>query len=144
MKPSGQTIEPLLCMLATIGGAIVAVTQSRFDPDIVAVIGALFAAVISVIEARERNRTLTHTISVFIASAGVGSVLPGSIVWTWFPERIATLSWHVWAVMGGVTGLLGWSLTAAVLALRSRVPGLVNTAADKYLPKQDGDHEREP
>jgi hypothetical protein len=136
MNRHGHTLEPILGLLASLMASVVAITQARFDPDIVAVLGAILAAVIAVIEAREKNRTLTHTISVFIASSGVGSVLPGSIVWTFWPEKVTTLSWHVWAIAGGVSGLLGWSLTAAVLALRSRVPGLVNRTADRLLPPE--------
>lgn len=137
MSRNAHTIEPVLIGLAGVGSSVVAVIQSRFDPDIVAVIGAFIAAIIAVVEAREKNRDMLHLICVFLASMGVGSALPGACVWTWAPASAPTLAWQVWALLGGISGLLGWAFTAAILALRGRVPGLINRGANRFLPPEE-------
>jgi hypothetical protein len=137
--------EAVTYLLATGASCVVAVTQARFDPDMVAVLGAMLATVVAVLEARKKDRSMGHTVSVLIASAFVGSVLPGGVMWTWWPERVPALSWHVWAALGFIAGLLGWAFTAAVMALRSRVPGAVNAAADKFYPYNESrNHEKDP
>lgn len=141
-QPSSFT-EAATFILSLGASAVVAVGQSPMNPDIVAVLGAMLAAVLAVLEARKKDRTLGHTVSVLIASAFVGSVLPGAIVWTWWPDRVAVMSWHVWAGMGFVVGLLGWAFVAAVMALKGRVPGAVNLAAGKFLPPpNDNTHDQ--
>lgn len=127
-----QLGEASITVLATASTAVIAVVRSELNPDIVAALGAMLAAVIAMIEARKKDRSLGHTISVLIASAFVGCVVPGAAIWTWLPEAAPKLPWQAWAACGFVTGLLGWAFTAAVMALRSRVPGLVNSQADKF------------
>jgi F0F1-type ATP synthase assembly protein I len=144
--PTHPMAETATGILALGASAVVTVVQSRFDPDIVAVLGAMLAAVIAVIEARKSDRSMPHTVAVLIASAFIGAVLPGAIIWSWWPDKVANMSWHLWAALGFVFGLLGWAVTAAIMALKSRVPWAVNQAANKYLPpgpKDDGaDEER--
>lgn len=135
-------IAEVLCGLAATGSAVVAVIQSRFDPDIVAVLGAMLAAVVAVIEARKKDRSTGHTISVLIASAFLGSVMPGTLINLWSPDLGARLTWHAWAVCGFIIGLLGWAGTVAIMALRSRVPGIVNTAADRVGLKDESNPPR--
>lgn len=124
-------LDALSGALATAMVSVVTVAQAKVNPDMVAVLGAMLAAVISVIDARKKDRTTGHTISVLIASAFAGSVIPGAAMWFFFPEKVTTLSWHAWAALGFVVGLLGWAFTIGVLAVRSRIPWLVSNAADK-------------
>lgn len=132
-------METLTYAAASIGASAVAVIQSRFDPDIVAVLGAILAAVVSVMEARKKDRSLGHTVSVFLCCSGFGSVLPGSVMWTFFADRIPAVSWHGWALMGGVCGLLGWAVALGVMALSPRIPGIIGKGVDRVIPSDKAD-----
>lgn len=125
--------ESFAYLIASAGASLVAIVQSRFDPDIVSVLGAMLASVLAVMEARKKDRALGQTASVFLASAGFGSVLPGSIMWTVWPDKVPMLSWHVWALMGIIAGLLGWSLAAWVISLRSRLISFLDRRTNRYL-----------
>lgn len=124
-----------------LGAGVVAVVVNMTPnaADMVAVIGAMLATVIAVLDARKRDRTLGNTVSVVIGSAVVGSIAPGAVLWNIWPQFAATMSWHVWAAMGFVAGLAGWSaVLAATSVLRARQSGLLENVADRILgPKRE-------
>ena len=118
---------------------LVAVIQTQFGPDIVAAIGASVASLVVAIEANKKQRDMWQTISVVVSSIAAGWILPGVIVWGLFPQSYSTLLWQAWAGLGFVFGLLGWAITAGILALRARVPGAIAEAANRYLPGREND-----
>jgi len=107
--------------------------QAMFGPDIVACVGAAVAAFISSVEAMKSKRDLWHTVMVFVSSVAVGWIMPGVIVWFWFPSHYATLPWQAWAGLGFVFGLLGWSITLGVLRLRTKIPDVIEKKGNQLL-----------
>jgi hypothetical protein len=141
MQPSSHVLESLTYAVASIGASTVAIVQARFDPDIVSVLGAILAAVVAVMEARKKDRSLSHTVSVFLCSSGFGAVLPGGMMWTFFPDRVPNISWHLWALMGGVGGLLGWAFALGIMAIGRWLPGVMSSQAKRYIPGSTEDQE---
>lgn len=84
------------------------------------------ATCITVIEARKKDRSLGHTISVFIGSSFVGTFTPGLVVFYWWPTKMHALPWQAWAAGGFFSGLCGW---AAVLA----VPKIFISIKDAFV-----------
>jgi len=136
MNRTGATIEPVIVAMASLPAAIVAVIQSRFDPDLMAFVGAVVAAIVTVLEAVEHERKLSHRVMVFLSSVVVGSVGPGGIVWKFYRDQFETLSWHAWAGLGFAGGLLGWAVVSALMGLRGGVPGFLNNFLTLWLKKK--------
>lgn len=99
--------------------------------DAYTVLGAVLASIVALIEARKKDRELSHTISVFLGSAAMGSFLPGIFyqiaLWRqWLTESTTHfLTWQVWAFAGLLCGLNGWAMLHVINGLlRKRAEAL--------------------
>ena len=107
------TLHVLAALLAVPAAGIV-IASSGAPGDICAVLGALIASVLTLIEARKKDRSVSHTISVFLGAASMGSLLPGiaaslAVMLGWLSEQtIDRLTWHAWSFAGLVGGMNGW------------------------------------
>lgn len=110
----------LLGMGCTAVASLLAVMAPPGAQDVASVMGAIFASTIAGISARTTFKTSGHVFSVLIASAFVGSVLPGILVGYYTPKFWNELTWHAWAGMGFVCGLLGWTFTHAIMTTVSK------------------------
>lgn len=134
--------HPQYCVLDIIaGGAAVAATVvASVTPghtDMSAVLGAVLASAITVLEARKSDRTLGNTVSVFIASATVGSIAPGAVLGTAWPDLASRFTWQAWAGLGFFCGLLAWSLVLAVLVVANRrIKPALDRFADRFAPDE--------
>jgi len=125
-------------VLAAAATVTVAAIQTPDTTDMVAVLGALLATVIAVVEARKKDRTLGNTVCVVIGSSFTGGVVPGAVMIGFYPELAARLTWHGWAVLGFLCGLCGWSIVlAAIGILRSRQDKILKDAADRILGPEE-------
>jgi peptidoglycan/LPS O-acetylase OafA/YrhL len=124
--------------LLTLPAAGVVIAAAPATNDICAVLGALIASVLTLIEARKKDRSIGHTISVFLGTASVGAFLPGlavqiAVLKEWLSaETAAELSWHAWSVAGLVFGMNAWWLLHGVNCWLQR-------RAEKYFSHPD-DH----
>jgi drug/metabolite transporter (DMT)-like permease len=139
--PAITTSCSLIYILLMIpAAAVVAVDPAR--NDMVAVLGAMFAAAIVVFDFQAKapsHRKLNQFVPVFIASAFVGSVGPGATIHTFFPEYGERLSWHGWAVLGFLFSLAGWVVVKYALQLfTKRLPDVIDNLLPKWASR-DGD-----
>lgn len=114
----------------------IAAVQSPDRTDMVSVLGAMLATVIATLEARKKDRTLTNTVCVIIGSSFIGSIAPGAVLFNWYPELAGRLTWHAWAALGFVCGLVGWgTMQAAVHVFSKRRDKALDEAADRIFPE---------
>jgi len=126
------------CILATITGIVAfafATVPGAFD--VVAVIGAMLATVIAVLDARKRDCSPANTVSVILGSSFVGSMLPGVLFCNVWPELAARFTWHVWASLGFLAGLIGWTIVRAVSSfIERRKDSILASLEERYLPRR--------
>lgn len=105
---------PVLSALLSLPVATIVVAVAPASADICAVLGALIASVLTLIEARKKDRSIGHTISVFLGTGSVGSFLPGLLMQFavhkgWLTaETVAALAWQAWAFAGLILGMNAW------------------------------------
>lgn len=91
--------------------------------DAYAVLGAILASLISLIEARYNGRDLRPALTAFLASAAAGSFTPKPIFlilmqWGWLTaESPLVRAWEVWAAAGFIAGMNGWWIINRISAL---------------------------
>jgi hypothetical protein len=121
------TIPVLATALAVPATALV--IEHPQAADAYAVLGAILASLISLIEARYKGREFGPCITNFIASAASGFLAPklGFLclvqIGTLTHESPIVRAWEAWAAAGFVCGLNGWFVIhRASAALRSLFP----------------------
>jgi len=95
--------------------AVIAVKGPGVD-DIYAVLGAVVASILAVMESLQKRRDYFHAVSTFLGSAVVGAFAPGPVYYLlahlkWIPADAAMFGlWQTWAIAGFIFGLNGWYL----------------------------------
>jgi predicted membrane protein len=95
--------------------AVIAVRAPGVD-DIYAVLGAVVASILAVMESLQKRRDYFHAVSTFLGSGFVGAFAPGPVYHLlahlkWIPADAAMFGlWQTWAIAGFVFGLNGWYL----------------------------------
>ncbi len=135
MLAQGTYLLTVECLLASAAGVVIMEGPSTPGPkDMYAVIGAMLATVIAILEARKQDRSFANTVCVFIGSSFIGGILPGVMFLNIWPERALTFTWHVWAFIGFGFGLIGWTLAlACVRYAQKRKDAIVAELARKWL-----------
>lgn len=107
---------PVFAAMLCLPAGLVITSSTPVSSDIYAVLGAMIASILALVEARKKDRTVGHTISVFVGSASVGSFLPGVLVYLakekgWMDaSTVEGIIWQGWALMGILCGLNAWWL----------------------------------
>lgn len=116
---------PVLATALAIPATALVVEHPR-AADVYAVLGAILASLISLIEARYKGRDLGPALTNFLASAAAGSFTPkiGFLclvqLGTMTHESVLVKAWEAWAAAGFICGLNGWLVIhAASAALRN-------------------------
>ena len=125
--------------------ALIAVLNGPATEDIYAVIGAMLAAVVVLVDfsasSKAGRRGTMQFMTVFISSAFIGSIGPGSAAHWLMADQTTTLTWHTWAMLGFVFGLAGWVLTRSVLwVFNRRLPGAIDSFVESKLPPKNRDY----
>jgi len=97
-------------------GLAAGIASTISTPDTSAFVGSLAAAVIALNDARSTQKDRRTLACVVIASIVVGMLLPGGIMFNWYPDVAARWTFHLWTLSGLVCGLLGWGAVLVVLA----------------------------
>jgi len=105
--PIGTTYT-LANILLIFPAIVVAILKGPETPDVYAVLGAVCATAIVVLDAKYKTRN--ETISLIIGCGSVGSIAPGLIIHFWFTHLYDTLTWHAWAGLGLLFGGFGYGL----------------------------------
>ncbi len=117
---------PVLATLLSIP-VVAVVVKNPESADAWSVVGAIFAAVITLIDARKKDKDLGLTVSAFMGSSITGALAPGIVytwgVWRgwWTHELAERLTWHAWAGAGFVAGLHGWAFVHLMQALGQKI-----------------------
>lgn len=88
--------------------------------DQYALIGAVCAAVITLVAVRKYDQSLWNGISAFIGALIVGVTMPGATVsWAQYQGYVDDhtyqfLTWHSWMLLGFVFGLGGWIVAQSI------------------------------
>jgi predicted membrane protein len=93
--------------------AVIVVKGPGVD-DIYAVLGAVVASILAVMESLQKRRDYFHAVSMFLGSGFVGAFAPGPVYHLlshlkWIPADAAMFGlWQTWAIAGFIFGLNGW------------------------------------
>ena len=112
--------------------------------DIAAVLGALFASGIAVLEAYHRKRDLSEKIKAFIGAAGVGSFFPGVLVnlgvlFGWYQHSVVeAIWWQAWAFLGLICGMNAWWIVHKISSrAKSQLDKMDGRKPSDYLAVED-------
>lgn len=131
--PHYFAVDCIITLAAGVTAVVVNLTPG--GNDMVAVLGAMLATVIAVLEARKKDRNLGNTVCVVIGSSFIGSIAPGALFFNAWPHLAERFTWHVWAALGFLVGLIGWSVVlAAIGVIQRRKDAALESLADKWLP----------
>jgi hypothetical protein len=106
---------PVIATAFAIPAAALVIEQPR-SADMYAVLGAILASLIALIEARYKGRDLGPAMTQFLACAIAGSVAPklaflGLLQWGFVTtENPLVRAWEAWAAAGFMLGMNGWWL----------------------------------
>lgn len=111
---------PVFAALLLLPVAGVVLSTGPTGRDAYAMLGGIVASILTLVEARKKDRGMGHTASVFLGSGFVGSMLPGALVYAarvkgWLTKEAAEeIAWQVWVVAGAVCGMNAWWLLHGV------------------------------
>jgi predicted membrane protein len=116
--PAGLSLSLILPMIAAMSLPTVAVIVVKGPgvDDIYAVLGAVVASILAVMESLQKRRDYFHAVSMFLGSGFVGAFAPGPVYHLlahlkWIPADAAMFGlWQTWAIAGFISGLNGWYL----------------------------------
>lgn len=113
---SAASSLPVLAALFSIPMIAVVIKHPAAD-DAYSIIGALLAAIVSLIDARKKDKELGHTVAVFLVSAFIGMSAPGLVyhgmIWKGWIQPLEVSVWQLWAMAGFACGTAGWGIFAA-------------------------------
>lgn len=119
---------PVLATALAIPAMTVVIEEPR-RADIYAVLGAILASLIALIEARYKARDLGPAVTNFLACAAAGAFAPKLLFLAllqsgWLTaEAPLVRAWEAWAAAGFLLGMNGWWLIhRATAALKSLLP----------------------
>lgn len=105
---------PVIAAILSLPAAAIVIEQPTFN-DSYAMLGAILASLITLIEGRHRGRPLLPLVANFLGSAAAGSFFPAIaflflVQWGWIePAKHAwSRTWHAWSAAGFVCGMNGW------------------------------------
>lgn len=117
-------------------GAIVAVAAPG-GADMASLFGTAMACVIVLVESRKKDRDVGNIASALAGSFSGGLIGPGVLItffqwkeWT-TAQFTSDLSWHSYAFLGLVFGLMGWSFALTMYSIfTDKLPGWLRRKFD--------------
>lgn len=97
-----------LLLLATIGLSAPILATSVGAHDMLAIPGAVLAAAVALLKAISEKRDWTQKGIVMVGTTVVGSTGPSAVIHYWWPEAINRLIWQTYALLGFLSGIIGW------------------------------------
>jgi len=122
-------------------GVVTSAAMANVSPDASAFAGSVVAAVIALNDARSTQKDRFTLACVVLSSIVVGMLLPGGIMFNFYPVVAARLTFHIWALMGLAAGLIGWALVLFVIACKNwllqRKDKLASRVGQRFLGGED-------
>jgi hypothetical protein len=114
--PAGTSLSLLLPLIAAMSLPTVAIAAVKgpATDDIYAVIGAVIASILAVMDAMQKKRDHFQVASNFLGSAVIGAFAPGILFHTFSymkiiePNAQVWMLWQTWAFCGFLMGMNGW------------------------------------
>lgn len=110
---SALALFPLL-VAASLPAMTIAAVKGPATDDIYAVMGAVIASILAVMESFQKKREYFHAASTFLGSAVIGAFAPGPLyhilgyLGIVSPDAQVWKLWQTWALCGFLMGLNGW------------------------------------
>jgi hypothetical protein len=108
------------------------------NSDMFAIPGAILAAVVALLKANSEKRDWSQKGIVVVGTTVVGSTGPAAVIHWWYPEAITKLIPQAHALLGFLSGLLGWLLFWAGYMILDRRKEHVMKAAIKEAERRMG------
>ncbi len=106
------------------------------DPSMIAIPGAMLAAVVALLKATQEKRLWTDKGIVVIGTSIVGSTLPSAAMHLVWPSWLDKMTWHIFLLAGFLSGLVGWMFAwAGILVLDARREKIASRAIDEMAKK---------
>ena len=110
------SILPVLLAAMSLPTLTVAAVRGPAADDIYAVLGAVLAAILALMDAVQKRRDHFHAASTFLGSSVIGALAPGPVYqllvhMALIPKENTLFNlWQTWAIAGFFFGLNGWFL----------------------------------
>jgi hypothetical protein len=128
-----MSVEILL--LAAVGITTPIIMQTH-NPDMYAIPGAILAAVVALLKAISEKRDWSQKSIVVVGTTVIGSTGPATAMHWWFPDAISKLIPQAHALLGFLSGLLGWLFFWAGYLILDRRKDSMMKAAIKEAEKR--------
>jgi hypothetical protein len=127
---------PVISSLLLLSSAALVVGPTAQDHY--ALIGAVSAAIITLVAVRKYDQSLWNGVAAFLGAMVLGVAMPGATVtWAQYQGYVdehayAFITWHIWMLLGFAYGLAGWIVAQSVYAFFVKVvPNFVTRLGDK-------------
>lgn len=110
------SILPVLLAAMSLPTLTIAAVRGPAADDIYAVMGAVLAAILALMDAVQKRRDYFHAASTFLGSSVIGALAPGpvyhllSYIKLIPADAVIFTLWQTWAIAGFFFGLNGWFL----------------------------------
>lgn len=105
-------------------------------PDMLAIPGAMLAAVVALFKAIQEKKEWASKGIVVVGSSVVGSTAPSAAVHWFWPESINRIVWQFWGLLGFLSGLIGWAFLWACIQVWDRRQEKIIEKAIKKVEQQ--------
>jgi predicted membrane protein len=136
-EESSDDMNVEILLLGAIGITAPIILQTG-NPDMFAIPGAILAAVVALLKANSEKRDWSQKGIVVVGTTVIGSTGPAAVVHWWYPEAITKLIPQAHALLGFLSGLLGWLLFWAGYMILDRRKETVMKAAIKEAERRMG------
>lgn len=130
-----MSVEILL--LAAVGITTPIIIQTG-NSEMYAIPGAILAAVVALLKATSEKRDWSQKGIVVVGTTMIGSTGPTAVIHWWYPEAITKLIPQAHALLGFLSGLIGWLLFWAGYLILDRRKENVAKAAIKEVERRLG------
>jgi hypothetical protein len=119
------TSLPLLASFVILP-AVIAALGGPGANDQYSLVGAMVAAVITLMAVRKYDQTAMNSVCAVLGSVTVGVTCPGLLVsfgqWKGLVDdhTYNFITWHMWVLMGLVCGLCGWMVAQSIYNLATK------------------------
>ena len=132
MKLQSHPITTLISLASPLLPTLIAAMLAPTSQDSWSAVGASVAVVFVVADVMKRDKSFLRLMVVGLVSFFTGCTGPGIFMLYHSPEFSNKLTWHGWAFLGLVFGLIGW---AVIVSIYGMGPAIGRTAAKIFGAK---------
>lgn len=130
---SSMPVIAALLLLSSTALVVGPTTQDQY-----ALVGAVSAAIITLVAVRKYDQSLWNGVAAFLGAMVLGVTMPGAIVsWAQYQKYVddqtyVFITWHIWMLLGFISGLAGWIVAQSIYQFFVKVvPNFVTRLGDK-------------